>query len=379
MPSLDVLDSVINILRIVLLLRVLFAFMTSKHKLNRMFGILGLALISILWEVVATYIARGQVAEWGALLNAMGITLFTYMAISVDYQAFLNGTSLVLGSYVIINCLTVILFPTGMYTSSVYEENYFLSYRTAWFAVYLLALTVCFLRYECLKDRFSKFWCITVVISSYLSMIIVWTATGMFSFTVAAIMLIVWKIGKKQQPIKVFYLLLAEAVAFYILVITQMLNRFEFLIVGILNKDLTLTFRTRIWSDVIKQIKKNFLTGIGRLDSEHMGVIIGYGATHPHNHYLHTMLCFGLVGMILFLALVYYSNNKKVPIERVGQKKIIMAAFVAYLTAGQVESLAATGAYIYPLYIIAASLYSKEITSRGDNNVNRISNAISDK
>ena len=74
-----------------------------------------------------------------------------------------------------------------------------------------------------------------------------------------------------------------------------------------------------------------------------MEAILGYGVSHPHNRYLYVTLCFGIIGLALFLLIVYYANKGTINSHRVREGRIMMAAFIALLSAAQVESLSATG------------------------------------
>lgn len=154
--------------------------------------------------------------------------------------------------------------------------------------------------------------------------------------------------------------MLTEAAAFWAIVIARLMDMFSFLLVNILHKDVTLTFRTRIWDNALAAIQQNLLTGVGRLDAAQMEAILGYGVSHPHNRYLYVTLCFGIIGLALFLLIVYYANKGTINPHRVREGRIMMAAFIALLSAAQVESLSATGGYAIPLYLIAAALHSRE-------------------
>lgn len=259
----------------------------------------------------------------------------------------------------LINCLTVILFPAGMYATTKYSQNFFLSYRTAWFVIYLLALTTTLLWNANVGSRFTKRFAIVVAVAAALSMILQWTATGLLCISIGGLVLL-YCTWKKRNPFKISTVMLTEAAAFWAIVIARLMDMFSFLLVNILHKDVTLTFRTRIWDNALAAIQQNLLTGVGRLDAAQMEAILGYGVSHPHNRYLYVTLCFGIIGLALFLLIVYYANKGTINPHRVREGRIMMAAFIALLSAAQVESLSATGGYAIPLYLIAAALHCRE-------------------
>ena len=361
MAVLAPLDTVLNLLRILLVLFEILVFMKSMLVVqkNRLLGVFSLVLLSILWEPASTVLNGKNIADVGALLNNLGIALTTYMGLRINYDAFIEGIAKITGAYVILNCLTVILFPAGMYASAQYTQNFFLSYRTAWFAIYLLALTAVLMWNANARTQASRSFAIAVVLSAAVSMILQWTATGLFCFVLGGIVLAIFS-RTSRKPLGIFWILLGESAVFWLVVIARMLEMFSFLLVTILKKDLTLTFRTRIWDNALIAIQKHFLIGVGRLDAGQMRSILGYGVSHPHNHYLYVTLCFGVVGLVLFLLTVYFANKGKVSYGKLQEGRIMMASFITLLTAGQVESFPATWGYIMPLFLIAAALHRND-------------------
>ena len=338
-PALGILDTLLNMIRIMLVLFTLIVLFKNAQLLpvNRLFGVTMLVVASILWEPTATLIGGGSIADFGALMNDLGIALVCYIGLRAGYDSFIEG----------------------MYATTKYSQNFFLSYRTAWFVIYLLALTTTLLWNANVGSRFTKRFAIAVAVAATLSMILQWTATGLFCFSIGGLVLL-YCTWKKRNPFKISTVMLTEAAAFWAIVIARLMDMFSFLLVNILHKDVTLTFRTRIWDNALAAIQQNLLTGVGRLDAAQMEAILGYGVSHPHNRYLYVTLCFGIIGLALFLLIVYYANKGTINPHRVREGRIMMAAFIALLSAAQVESLSATGGYAIPLYLIAAALHCRE-------------------
>lgn len=369
MPALSLLNTLFNLSRIVLVLYVFLIFLRYNSRVpnNRLFKVLLLTLLSIIWEPITTVLSGSSVADIGALFNNIGIAFITYMGLIAGYDTFIKGIARLTGAYVIINFATVLLFPNGLYASAVYTQNYFLSYRTAWFIIYLLALTTSLLWSENEHSRESKTWCVSVVVSAFISICIVWTATSIFCFSLAAIFLIVWR-KKRWHGLGILKMMAIEAVLFWTIVVKQMQEYFSFIVVDMLHKDITLTARTRIWDNAINVISNHFWIGVGRLDTEQMRHILGFGVSHPHCRYLYITMCFGIIGLFLFLAIVYIANKGSLPENKKKEGQILSAAFIAMLTAGLVESFSATGGYIYPLYFLSASVHcSAHVKDRNHN------------
>ena len=362
MQILSPLDSACNIARVLLFIYIAGAIVkgVEKIKTDRVFRVFMLLAAYSLWEIMATIINGRTVHDWGVVLNGIGITVFACAAVRTDMDSFIKGASRLLWWYVTVNTITVILFPRGMYATARYSRNYFLSYRTSWFVIYLLAAF--FMLLQCEKsDRKEDRWKLTALaVFEMFSMWKVWTATGLFSLGLAGAFLAVWtRIG--AYGMRAGTSLLLEAGVFYGIVIKRLQGHLSYLLVNIMGKDLTLTYRTRIWDSAIDYIKKHMLTGLGRLDPASARAVLGYGASHPHCRYLHVMMTTGAVGMFLYILMILtaFKRDMHSGLTR-QQSRILSAALLAMLTAGQVESFSATGTYLYLLFIAAAELGSRK-------------------
>ena len=233
MSSLGAIDSLFDIMRILLCLICSLLLIKSAIPLNKASIVLGLIACNEVWKILSSLMNGTSYTDWGSTLNVFGISIFTYLALRQSAEAFFKGGSLLLGSYVVINALTVFLFPNGLYASSMYTMNFFLSYRTAWFVFYLEAAFLCLLNNELYPSKEAKNWLVFVLVCEYLSMIKVWTATGLLCITLGLLLVYLWK--KKRIPsFSVKAIILGEIVLCAIIVLFHMQDKFSFLIVGIL-------------------------------------------------------------------------------------------------------------------------------------------------
>lgn len=354
-PALGFLDSFYNYVRIGLIVLALFALLGIKIKIDAKLTVMLLIVASEFWKFFATFLVGGKFVEWGAMMNTFGIVLFTYTCLAYSEKSFYNGASIALGTYVVINFATVVLFPGGVYRTAVYDMNFFLSYRTAWLPVYLFSSVVVLMNYIKYRSKLTVAWAIIVMASIFISMILVWTATGLFCFGLALLVYIFCKIFKRGKPINMGIIIAVEAVVFVMLAIIRQQEKFSFILVDLLQKDLTLTERTRIWDNAIQSISKHPLLGIGGVDDEIKTRILGFGATHAHNFYLSAVFQYGFVGLILqLLPILYPVFKKEVRTSKCGL--VISCAMIVLLTAYQAECFFSVGYYFAPIYIIIGSL-----------------------
>ena len=377
-PWLRPIDSAIDAVRIALIIYLAAMFFREMRrvKTDRIMWTVLLLLASSVWEAASSMINGVKAGGWGQLLNGIGILLFSYMAVTANRKVFLDGISRVLGGYVLLNTLSVMAFPQGMYESARYKENYFLDYRTAWFAVYLMAAAAVLLHSHEKRSKEAKAWAVLVIACEYISMAAVWTATGLLCMTLGGFFLAFWTKRGRNAP-HAAKILLVQTVLFYTVVIKRLQKYLSFFIVKVLNKDTTFTERTRIWDNALYFIKRNLIFGVGKMDAPEMRQMLRYGASHPHCMYLHITLCFGLIGMALYLASVMAAFGKKPEPGKETENRIVTAALIAMLTAGQVESFSATGAYLYPLFILSSGIRKPDIKKEKEKKIyGRISRPV---
>lgn len=358
--SLGVIDSLFDIMRILLCFICSLLLIKSAISVNKASIVLGLIACNEVWKILSSLMNGTSYTDWGSTLNVFGISIFTYLALRQSTKAFFKGGSLLLGSYVVINTLTVFLFPNGMYASSMYTMNFFLSYRTAWFVFYLEAAFLCLLNNELYPSKEAKSWLVFVLVCEYLSMIKVWTATGLFCITLGLLLVYLWK-KKRISSFSVKAIILVEMVLCAIIVLFHMQEKFSFLIVGILKKDITFSQRVRIWNNALNAVLKSPWIGYGAMNTSRAVSILGYGVNHAHCYYLNTALYYGIIGLGLGLYTIYYafSGQAKNKIEQ-SVEYINLGMLISLMTAFQVESMMSIGYYLCMMYIVVAYLNSKK-------------------
>ena len=358
--SLGVIDSLFDIMRILLCFICSLLLIKSAISVNKASIVLWLIACNEVWKILSSLMNGTSYTDWGSTLNVFGISIFTYLALRQSTKAFFKGGSLLLGSYVVINTLTVFLFPNGMYASSMYTMNFFLSYRTAWFVFYLEAAFLCLLNNELYPSKEAKSWLVFVLVCEYLSMIKVWTATGLLCITLGLLLVYLWE--KKRIPsFSVKAIILVEMVLCAIIVLFHMQEKFSFLIVGILKKDITFSQRVRIWNNALNAVLKSPWIGYGAMNTSRAVSILGYGVNHAHCYYLNTALYYGIIGLGLGLYTIYYafSGQAKNKIEQ-SVEYINLGMLISLMTAFQVESMMSIGYYLCMMYIVVAYLNSKK-------------------
>ena len=354
MPIFSAVDSAIDILRLALIGFTILCLLFEHFKFDRIFQVVLLLLGFEAWKVATTLIAPQGALNFGLILNTVGILLFSYCAIKASPEAFFRGGSILFGSYIIINCLSVILFPGGIYATSTYTANYFLSYRTAWFPIYLTGIVFILLCHEYFPRVNSRLWVLITTGALFLSMILVWTVTGLLCFAVGVILMAVC-FKKKRKPLSIKWIILSGVGLCFLILFFNAQEWFSFIIVDVFGKDVTLTQRTRIWENALDVIGTRLMFGHGYLTNDYLKELLDFGATHAHSYFLNTTLHFGVIGTAMGLFVVYWSHKDISRTKATRRARIITyAAMATLVTAFLAESLMTIGYYLIPLYIMGA-------------------------
>lgn len=114
-----------------------------------------------------------------------------------------------------------------------------------------------------------------------------------------------------------------------LIAVFRLYDVFEFFIVGVLGKSMTLTNRTVIWDRSIDAISSNPIFGVGTGDDFYLFSVLG--TNHSHNMFLEIMFRSGLIGFVLFLVLLYLIGRKVVAARYEPTTQILVASFLCLL------------------------------------------------
>lgn len=84
----------------------------------------------------------------------------------------------------------------------------------------------------------------------------------------------------------------------------------QWLVVDVLGKDLTFTFRTYMWDSAVQIISKSPFWGYGFVDGEWFVANMSSRAIGPHNMMLYVLILGGIFGFALYLAMMFISIKR---------------------------------------------------------------------
>ncbi len=334
--------NIINILRIFICMWCLFYFLLRRCKIDKFILFIILFYCSLLFSTF--YFKQSYlnlIYEFVSILSWIVLFKINMLDNKDKFLTTLENTFFIL---LLINFITIILFPGGFYlNSSGYSGNYFLGYDNNLITYIFPALALSFTN-SLNKNGKIVLKSIFLLIISFCSIIFTWSATGIVSMVIMIALFLVYTINKKDFPIKKY--IVVALILFIGIVFLRFQNIFSFIIEGWLKKDLTFTGRTYIWDIFISEIKKSILIGHGIVDSKYL--ILTLNAGHAHNYFLQILYQGGLLTLSMFLGFFFSAINK---VKNCNEKKYVGIVIFAYLISFIFEAYSLTNMFIIVLLI----------------------------
>lgn len=295
------------------------------------------------------------------LLSALIVIAFSNNRVNNILRA-LNNLDL----YLLINLVTIILFPNGLYKTELYTECWFLGYKNPQIRMVLPIMTFSILysyfRYEKLHLRAQ----IDIFVAA-LTTIMVGSSTGIVGLALCLLLLVVLtnrsllaNFIKKVLNYKSIALIVGSI---FIFVIWQGSRDNEIIlyVANFFNKGISFFTRVDFWNKTVQLIMNSSIWGYGYLTSADFELMIGNPyAAHPHNYFLYVLCCGGIISFVCILFVIWrilklaYNNKEN------GVGVIALAYITSLLVMGLTESLTEF-VLLYPSLILLLIINSTEM------------------
>lgn len=254
------------------------------------------------------------------------------------------GLNLVLVTFAVINTITILLYPNGLYASEVYSNNWFLGYKNDMIYYLLLAIIVNGISSIQKIGRYGySFWIIYGI--SFLGIFMTESSTSLVILLVIAMLIIF--VGRDRIPkwfnlrnVVIVVMLISAGIVLY-----GIQQYFSFIIEDLLDKDMTMTGRIVIWERAIEVVKEKPIFGYGFMSLEEWQNTLDLFFTstrlfsHPHNYLLYVLIEGGVVYLSILLYLyTICGKTAKNNIQNVGCRLVIFF-YMILLVEGITESL----------------------------------------
>ena len=292
----------IKLLSNLMMIAAAFFLIRHKYKPNKFIVLTG---IYMLYLIVITYINRTNAADIHLIISHCKIFLFLsvfdYM-LKNKQENTVNIMFYILLLFVCLDFFSIILFPNGLYQTSLIWNEWTTSYEAQWIYGnknnriywYIMLLMTAWERYV-IKGKSRA--CPTVIaIGTIVTMMLVKSSTA----TTVAILVSIYK--KKEIRFSInSYLLVGICTVVTILILAGSTGFLKIVVEGIFHKDMTFSNRSQVWQQVLLLIAQKPFWGWGIVnDKTATGLLGSLTYVNAHNQFLN---CFWQGGIVLICIL----------------------------------------------------------------------------
>ncbi len=286
-------------------------------------------LLFLLLDCVVTVINKGNVSQMisnAITLFAMAV-LFGSAAENGSYK-FVKVASTVFEILILINLITILLFPNGLYKLTAVNHHYFLGSRNVMMRTIFPGVCFSILRSVIEKNKLS-FRTLAVMAMAGVSLILVWSATALAAYALFCLCLLLFRAKGTPKWFTVKTCYLFAIFIFLLIIVFRFQSLFSYVIVDVLKKDLTFTGRTILWNSAMAHIAKSPIVGYGLEDLQTMGPKLYKFTAYDscHNFFLDVLYQNGIIGFAL-ISILFLSAEKKIDAHTSLKYRTIFILFV---------------------------------------------------
>lgn len=283
----------------------IFLYSFCKRKTNWCINTIVLIYITIFISAGLHHVLNN------ALLNYIGgfamCLIFDYW-LRKKYSDFLKVLNLILVALILLNFVTILVFPQGMYETALYKANWILGYKNSHFGYVMAALaSVTIQAYE--KNKKLMFWNNAFLVVACVGLYLVDSVMAFVACSIYAVMAILLINYSNLKPVRrildflsVRRIIVATLIIWFVMVFFQNSSFFTEDISNFMTamgRDSSVSGRVPIWNAAIKYIEKSPIIGYGIIDSNEFVRASGIpGGTHAHNYILNILIMGGTICLI---------------------------------------------------------------------------------
>ena len=295
--------------------------------------------------MISTIIYQGAIGnQLYKLISILGFIMMFKVCFHEDAKSFLKAISVYGGLLCFLTVLTMFLYYKpgeyngGMRSGIVFEYGrrvsgnvYLLGVDNAsFFYIFTILIIICVYRLA-IHDKVG-FPCIALYFFMTSAFLYVGSATALVCFLFGGVLIVSCEymrgikrlLAKFDLKTAIFVLLV-----FAIFVVKFRLQYlFEFLIVNVLHKSITLTRRTAIWDVAIRMIQQRPILGIGAQSDAFN--YAHFGVNHVHNIILELLYQGGIVSLLLFIGGVVLYGRRIRKYKNAKIKILLIGATIIY-------------------------------------------------
>lgn len=295
----ETVDSIYSLFKIIGMCVICFYFLKYNFLKQKISICSYLILMMELLLLFSTIVNKGDIVKFlGPAVSIISLVLITEVFFRKLKLDFLKISRNVLFILTMINVIFQIIYPTGILP----EVNFLgIDNRLVFFYIPMIFFSAL---YDLLrKNKLSYFTYFLIGVSLW-STISLWAVGGFLGLIIMLISIVLADKIKFLSKISMTKLIIIDLIINLLVVFLQVQKYFENFIVNILHKDITLTGRIYLWEWAIDLFKKYPIMGVGIQSDSYMFNIYRWVA-HPHNMLLNYITTLGIIGIILYLLILF--------------------------------------------------------------------------
>lgn len=287
----------------------LYAFINIvyNHKFNKLDLI---TFLFYLFLLIPTLLNEGDLDNYIKEFIQF-ITLYYVMKFGLEKnpKKFINIYTMYITFLVIINTLSAIIF----YPNSMFRDNnnpiFFMGGDNTSVRLYIISILFCFM------NKYIKHKRMTIPVIPLLNLFIFAIVRDLgggkicFAILLLSILYLIYGANIPKKIVK--NVILINIILFFILVISNKISLFKFIIVDVLHRNLSLTDRTVIWNITIEKIMNKPIMGYGMIDGlTFQGMLPYITGINAHNTYLMILFDGGIILFGIFIISMFMGQKK---------------------------------------------------------------------
>lgn len=314
-----------------------------------------LALHGVL--ILVTLLYGGASGYWINWAAGIALAMALDMGLQREKRSVLNGFSLALLLWLVLNLPVRMLVPQGLNgpdPNPLFVPEWLIGNRVFYYRLAFPALCLEMIRGQS-DDGLWSFRMLVTLPVVFATVALQRGGTALIGFALLMGMLIFF--NRRALPVWANpAVMLAVSVALFVsLQYLHLQDRFASLLASVLHRDVTLSFRTDIWTDALDMIKKYPLTGIGLVPVSYMQQLLHSTPetplNHCHNQLLELLLHGGVLALIPYLGMVWVSARQTVRFRGCFAVKTAALLLMTFIFMGTVEIFHNDPIY-YPLFVL---------------------------
>lgn len=331
---------------------------TRKVKIYTVTVLIELAYLMIL---LATLINGRSIRNAiSVLLPAMAMILLFNYGIERKEEVFLAGVRRLMLAFILLNALTVVLVPNGLFYQDGPNWLFGLKNVHVRYIIPGIAIVIAADIYKKGKLTLGDYALLGIGIVNNL---LVKSSTGLAGMLLFSALIISdnfrGKISRKfiQKMLNPAVIVLVSIVLYYF-VLSGENSILGTLVSKYFGKDLTFTGRSYVWARCLDLFLQKPMSGYGYVNSDEFFSLIGVGiGAHPHN-YLLAWLFYGGVFSLVFVAIAYFILIKSVKKNTSVQARVYLWATISFFVMG-VTDVGILSVLMHPMLLLC-EYYSKK-------------------